>query len=151
MNSLIAIRIDRRALAVAMFNGTHLVQCQTRHLSSRVGQANDSANAFVKWLVVQHSPQGVALERLEGPGEYRRLALTKMLIEALRPEGVPVFEVVKLELFDAFGCPPLSTRKTLREVVVTVWPVLAAREFNGLVQDAAALGLYVQTERLFSS
>ena len=60
-----------------------------------------------------------------------------------------IWEVPKVELFEAWAHPPLKSRKQLRSIVTTVWPLLAGTGRNLFIQDALALGMYVQTERQF--
>jgi hypothetical protein len=45
--------------------------------------------------------------------------------------------------------PPLKSRSQLREVATAIWPILAGTHAKLFIQDAAILGLHVQTERLF--
>jgi hypothetical protein len=71
--------------------------------------------------------------------------------QALAERAMSVTETPKKDLFLAFSHPPLRSRTELRQVMSTIWPVLDHDSGRPFTQDAAALGLYVQTERLFNT
>jgi hypothetical protein len=68
---------------------------------------------------------------------------------ALRQFILPIWEIPRTALLEAYGHPPLKSRRELRQIATTIWPVLAGTHAKVFIQDAAVLGLYVQTERLF--
>ena len=65
----------------------------------------------------------------------------------MREKGIPIWEISKRELLEGYGEPPLKSRRELRQVITGIWPVIAGSHGKLLVQDAAALGLYVHVER----
>ncbi|MEJ2083667.1 MAG: hypothetical protein P8Y94_16245 [Acidobacteriota bacterium] len=146
---LVALKVERRAIGGAIFEGTHLDFTDIRQLSSNHRQADSSALGFVHWLVDTFEAETVALEIVPTPTETRRSVLTRMITESLRERGVSVLEVRKLEFLSTYGMPPPKTRREVRETVKGLWPILESETRNGLILDATALGLYVQTERLF--
>ena len=81
--------------------------------------------------------------------EIQRRTLTDEITKTLRDHMLPIWQIPKTELFEACGHPALKSRKEVREVITAIWPVLAGTNGQTFIQDAAALGLYVQTERLF--
>jgi hypothetical protein len=60
-----------------------------------------------------------------------------------------MWEIPKPVLLEGCGHPALKTRAEHREIATKVWPVLAGTHAKVFIQDAAVLGLHVQTERLF--
>ena len=146
---LASFKIERRSLAAAVFAGEQIDYTQVRQLSSDHAKAESSAVGFEQWIVETFETQSATVERSSPDSQARRTVLTAAIIRSLRKEGISVWEVHKSELLRAFGAPPLKTRKELREIVRTIWPVLPAQKGNGSTSDAAALGLYVQIQRRF--
>ena len=150
-SKLAAIAMTRRTLAVTIFSETRLDYTQVRHLSSSHDKAEDSTVGFVRWIVATFGVDSAALETVTPGDTSRRAVLSRLVLGILREEGVPVWEVSKQQLFDAFAIPPLRGQRELREIIVSFWPVLNTRGRSPVSLDAAALGLYVETERLFST
>ena len=145
---LVAVRVERRSIGVAIFDGTRIEYTQTRQLSSVREKAIFSAIDFTNWVLETFPVQTGVIEPVLNVDALQRQALTQAVRLSLRESAASVWEVARPELFEAFGFPGLRSRRELREVVSTIWPVIAGKN-NWCVQDAAALGLYVQTERLF--
>jgi hypothetical protein len=146
---LLAIRVERRAIAAAIFHGEHLEYTQVRQLSSSREKALASAIGFVNWLLDSFAVESAALEAILNGDEIQRQILSDTIQRVLRERVLPIWQIPKTQVFEAFGHPPLRSRKELREAITTIWPVLAGTKGKSFIQDAAALGLYVQTERLF--
>jgi hypothetical protein len=146
---LLAIRVERRAVAAAVFHGEHLDYTQVRQLSSSKEKAIASAVGFVNWLLASFAIESAALEAIPNGDEIQRQILSDAVHQILRERILPIWQIPKAQLFEACGHPPLRSRKELRNVITTIWPVLAGSNGKSFIQDAAALGLYVQTERLF--
>ena len=147
--NLLAVRVERRSIAAAVFCGDHLEYTQMRHLSSTKEKALSSAVGFVDWLLESFAIESVALEALASVEEIQRRILTDVITETLRDRMLPIWQISKAQLFEACGHPALKSRKEVRQVIVAIWPVLAGTNGQTFIRDAAALGLYVQTERLF--
>ncbi len=144
-----AIRVERRAVAVAIFSGDQLSYTQVRQLSSNRSKALNSSVGFVSWVADQFHPDSAVLESIPAGDEIQRQALNQAVIEVLRAGILPIWEVSKQELFREYGQPALRSRKELRQIVTEIWPVLAGSNGHSFIQDAAALGLHVQVERCF--
>jgi len=147
--NLIAIRVERRSVAVAVLYGDRLEYVQVRHLSSAKNKALGSAIAFIEWICDQFPIESAAMELISIEDEIQRKALSAGINHALRARLLPIWEIAKTDLFRAYGYPPLKSRKELRGVITRIWPSLEGTNSKMLIQDAVALGLYVQTERLF--
>lgn len=147
---LAAVKVERREVAAAVFEGTHLDYVQLRQLSSVHEKADSSALGFVHWIVITFDTESVALEEVDAKYETRRKVLAGLIGDSLRQSSIFVWKVRKRELFPAYGMPPVKSRREIREVVRSVWPILDEGKRNLAILDAVALGLYVQTERLFA-
>src|SRR5579872_1560024 len=147
--SLMAVRVERRAVAAAVFHGDHLEYGDARQLSSAPDKALSSAVGFVNWMLARFPVESVALESITNGGEFRRRLLLEAICGSLRDQTLPIWEIPKLVLFEGYGHPPLKSRAELREIATSIWPILAGTHAKVFIQDAAALGLHVQTERLF--
>lgn len=147
--SLIAVRIERRAVAAAIFHGDHIEYTDARQLSSAHDKALASTVGFVNWLL-EHFPVDSAVldSPTKGYGLHRQ-GLHDAICVVLRERVLPIWEVTKTEQFNGFGHPPAQSRKELRQVATAIWPILAGTHAKVFIQDAAILGLHVQTERLF--
>jgi len=144
-----SFKVERRAIAVAVFIGEQLDYTQVHQLSSLHTKAEESAVGFVNWIVEAFQIQSAALETIMPDRPIRRAQLTRLAIKTLREHSVSIWEIGKQELFKAYGIPPLRSRRELREIVVSMWPILESHNSDLQVMDAVALGLFVQIERLF--
>jgi hypothetical protein len=150
-NRLVAIRVDRRSVTVAIFAGDHLEYAQTRQLSSAPEKALSSAVGFVSRILGKFSCPSAAIEVASTRHEIQRVLLQRAITRYLSEQATSIWEVSRTELLQAFGHPMLRCRQELREIISGVYPVLEEEPGRPWTQDAAALGLYVQTERLFSN
>jgi hypothetical protein len=150
-NRLIAIRIERRTIAIAILNANHLDFTDVRHLSSSSDKALGSAASFVTRAVDRFELKSAALELIPTGHEVQRLLLHQVTIQALADRAVSVTETSKKDLFLAFSRPSLRSRTELRQIMSAIWPVLDHDSGRPFTHDAAALGLYIQTERLFNT
>lgn len=147
--NLIAVRVERRSVAVAVLYGDRLEYVQVRQLSSVKDKALGSAIAFVEWVCDQFRLDSAALEFIAAEDEIQRKTIATAVSKVFRDRLVPIWEIPKVDILSAYGYPRLKSRKELRAVITGIWPSLEGTKGKALVQDAVALGLYVQTERLF--
>jgi hypothetical protein len=146
---LAAIRVDRRAIAVAVLDGDVLSYAQARHLSSSAGRAISSALAFVERILEKFQTSRVVVESVAKDHETHRTMLQKAITNALTHEAIDPFEVSKQDLFNGFAYPPARSRKELRRIASGIWPILNQQTGGYWTHDAAILGLYIQIEGLF--
>lgn len=150
MNSnLASFKIERRRVSVAVFVDERLDYTASRHLPSVYAKALDSASRYVDWVRRTFRIESAALEKSQSDPKTWKSKFTREIIRQLRDAGVPIFEVRKDALLASFAHPPLRYRTELREVVSSIWPILATKDNNASLLDAAALGLYVQVEKIF--
>ena len=150
---LAAIRIERRAIAIAVLSGEHLDSPpQVRQLSSDCDKALGSAVGFVTRLLERCPFTVAAMEVMPDRGEVQRTLLDQAITRALTESGngVSIWRVPKRELLSAFGHPPLRFRKQVREAIGRMFPDINGSFGGPLIKDALALGLYCQIEHLFN-
>jgi len=145
---LISIRVERRTVAAAVFQGDHLEYADSRQLSSGRERALASAVGFVSWMLARFSVESAALE-CTPDGEFQRRILHDAVCSVLRDHMLAIWEVPKAVLFESCARPALKSRIELRDVATSIWPILIGTHAKVFIQDAAVLGLHVQTERLF--
>jgi hypothetical protein len=148
-NRLLAIKVERRSIAVAVFFGERLDHTQVRQLASDEHAAEATTADFVNWLLYTFDIGSAAVEAVGQQDDTRRGALIQTIRSILRASSIPIWEISKAELLYGFGCPALRTRKQLRNVIRNMWPILDEPNQNQAVLDAVATGVYVSTERLF--
>jgi len=147
--SLISIRVERRAVAAAVFRGDHLEYTDARQLSSDREKALSSAVGFVAWMLERFPVESAALEAIQNGHEIQRRVLHDAICQTLRDRMLPMWDIPKPVLLEGCGHPALRSRAQLREIATAIWPILAGTHAKVFVQDAAVLGLHVQIERLF--
>lgn len=150
---LVAFRVQRRSIAAAIFLGTHLGYADVKHLPSDHQKAEASAVGFVNWIISSFDITSAVIEHFENGQEILRAQLHRTIEQNLRSSGAAIYKVGKAELLNSFGNSPIKSRKELRKVITTIWPILEAKRESGIGTklDAVALGLYIQTERLFQN
>lgn len=147
--TLISIRVERRTIAASIFQGTHLTYADSKQLSSSRDRASASAVAFLNWLLARFAVDSAALEALPEGLQCQRRTLHDAVCGVLRERLLPIWEVPESVLLDRMGYPPLTSRIQLRDVATRLWPIIAGNRAKLFIQDAALLGIHVQTERLF--
>ncbi len=149
---LAAIRIERRAIAIALFSGENLDSSpMVRQLSSDGDKALGSAAMFVRRVLEQRSFTAAAMEVLPAGDERQRTLLDSVITQVLAESSdMSVWRVPKREVIIAFGKPPPRFRVHVREVVDRLFPGTSGSFGGHLIQDALALGLYCQTEYLLN-
>jgi hypothetical protein len=148
---LAAIRIERRTIAVAIFDGNRLIYPPiARQLSSDPEKALGSAAAFISHIRDRCSFDTAALEALPEGGGAQRSHLAKIISDVLAERAVVIWQIAKPEIIRAFGQPPLRFRKQVREVISAMWPEVNGGFGSPMIKDALALGLYCQVEQLLN-
>jgi hypothetical protein len=147
---LMAIKVERRCIAVAVFVGTRLDFHDMRTLGANPDKADSSAIAFLRWVISSFDMESATMERMTNGDEIRRAVLNQVVIDMLRSSGLPIWELSKRDLLEAYGHPPLRNRGELRQAAATIlWAMFNTDRPNCQELDAASIGLYVQTERQF--
>jgi hypothetical protein len=147
-----AIRIERRAVAVALFSGEELDSVPlVRQLSSDGGKALGSAAMFIRHILEKRPFLAAAMEVLPPGDEVQRTQLDRVIIQVLTESpAISIWRVPKRDVIRAFGQPPLRFRGQVRETVESIFPESNGSFGGHLIKDALALGLYCQTEYLLN-
>jgi hypothetical protein len=148
---LAAIRVDRRAVGIAIFDSDHLTYAQARQLSAVPGKAISSALGFIERIMRQFDVKAAVVEAIPNGHERHRKALQQAIVAALAEDGIHPGEVSKAVLFETFAQPPVSSRKQLQEIACRIWPILDEQSGGPWTHDAAMLGLHVQIENVFEN
>lgn len=146
---LMAIRIERRVVAMALFAGTHLEGWRVRQLSSDPKLAESTATGFIRDVLDEHKCPGMAVEAV--PGDVVRADLHRAVVQECRAMGIAVWEVSKKSVIDALAHPAPKSRDEVRKLMLGIWPLPRLKQAQMCALDAFALGLYVQTERIFAA
>jgi len=149
INTIAAVCITRRVIAVAVFSGTRLEYIRNRQLSSSRGQAERTVMASLNWLVSQFDIAVLGI--FDSVADVRASHLEALAAGAGRSLGIPVWRVKTTSLLEAFSQPPLTNKQQLRMVAGDIWPVISGSVLNRSVRDAAAVGLYIQVERMLAA
>lgn len=149
---LIAIKVERRSIAAVISGSRYPEYADVRHLSSSLDRAQTSAIGFINWMLSNYEVQSAAMEIVSAGNDIRRAVLSKAILEnCILNRDISLWPVAKQDLLQSFGHPPLRSRKELRTAILSIWPDLLDRRGSEQLLDAAALGAFVQTERLFLS
>jgi hypothetical protein len=122
-----------------------------RQLSSVQNKAVDSAASFVTRVLERFRCEYAALELIPNGHEVQRTLLHQAVLRVLSAQAIGIAEVSKSDLFASFGYPAPRFRSSLRGIISDIYPALDEAQGRPWTHDAAALGLHVQTERLFRS
>ena len=149
--TLAAFSIERRMAAVVLFRGSQLEGTRHRHLPPDTSKSSDTVREFARRTLEHHDPEFVAISCPSTKKIGNRIRTSCEVIKEIASGlGIPVVEVDDMTLMCAYGHPPLTRKEHVRRVGRTIWPTLNDAKATKAAVDAALIGLYVQTERLFS-
>lgn len=146
---LMAVRIERRCIGVGMFTGTHLNGFAARALAADHSSAENTAVSFLRASLSENDCPAIALET--AAQNIKRAERHNAVVNACRADGISVWEISLQNVMEALSFPPPKSREEMRKLMLSMWPLSDLRQKEECALDALALGLYVQTERLFGS
>jgi hypothetical protein len=149
--SLAAVRLTRKAVSIAIFNQTRLEYARLRHLPTATAKACETLQAFLTWIISQFAIGMIAVEQAERFDQKRIRDLLLVLEQHASDTAIPVWHASKQQVIGSYAEPAPRTRIELREIAGRIWPMLSIKGNHPLDLEAAALGLYVQVERLLST
>lgn len=147
-SSLIATKIRRRSIAVALFSGQSLEYMDTLHLCNEPDLVTDAVARFLARLLEHFKPANAAIGISRAKQGERVKSLLELTEKMLASEGIPIWRVEDRALLESYAIPKLKNRNQLRPIVSSFWPHLGPRQLSAF--EAAALGFHVQVERLLS-
>lgn len=148
--TLAAFSTERRTAAVIIFRGSQVEATRIRHLPLDAAKAEDSVRQFVTQTLERHGPEFIAVSRPSKKAGERIRSFCEVVRKIAGELDIPAVEVDDATLMSAYGHPPLTRKEYVRRVGRAIWPSLADINAKSAAVDAATIGLYVQTERLFS-
>jgi hypothetical protein len=147
-SKLLAIKIRRRMLALAVFSSRNLEHVETLHLCNEPEDVIDSAARFLACSVEKFRPDSAAIATGAVSQGERVKALLHLAETLFRAEGIPFWQIADKAVLQSYAVPALKGRRHLRPIVQSFWPYLDDKEL--LAFEAAALGFHVQVDRLLS-
>lgn len=148
--TLLALRIERRSITLAVFCGLRLEHIQVRQLASKRDSALRNAEEFLRWALVAFDVSSVAIDGADaGRTGTWRTALQELVVEVLRTEAIALWEEPLPNLLSGFGYPTCKSRQALRRVTLAMLPEWVSSADAPSKIDAVALGYHVQTVRQF--
>ena len=146
---IIALRVERRAICVAVFLGTQLHYTQVHALPGGSDAAETSAAGFVRWCLAHFADGLLAIEARGERASTRSRELSRHVVRVARESGAAVWEVRPAELFGLLDEPPARTRASFRDSVAGIWPSVAQEDHRRALLDAVGTGLLVTIKRIF--
>ena len=146
---IIALRVERRAICVAVFLGTELHYTEVHALPGDRDPARSSAAGLIRWCLAHFADGLLAMESREERPSTRSRDLSLHVVEVAREGSAAVWEVSPWELTESLQEPPARTRARFRDSVATIWPSVAQESGSRALLDAVGLGLFVSIKRLF--
>jgi hypothetical protein len=147
---ILAVRVERRRIAVASFCGTTLDFADVRELSASPHTAASSTRTYLAWAIDTFKPAAVAVERPTARAGTQREHLANVAFATFFGKSVYRVFIQPQSVREALGEPPLRNRRELHEVGRALWPRLPGTR-NPAAYDAALLGLHFQMLDLFMS
>lgn len=147
-SKLLAIRIRRRSVAIAVFTGQHLEHIEMLHLCNESEIVTDTVARFLARILENFKPEDAVLGISRVPQGQRVQTLIQLTENMLTVEGIPIWRVEDRELLESYALPKLKNKDQLRSIILSFWPHLGNRQAAAF--EAAALGLHAQVDRLLS-
>jgi hypothetical protein len=148
---LLAIRVQRRIIAVAVFEGTDLKGHRVLHLSAEPSAAAASVAGLIKQVLSDEDCNLATIEPAPERADILRAALHRAVAAEVQSWGISLWEISVQTLLSGFSYPPLKNRPHMRDLMIKLWPHLLLKPAHICALDALAIGLFVQTERLLNN
>jgi hypothetical protein len=148
MSHLAAVKTNRHTIALAIFSGLQLKYVQSRRLPTSPTEAERSAIALVERISYAFPISSVAFEKTSDGTQSANLAA--QLARHFRDKAVPLTWIASQSVIESFTVPTVRKRHAIRQITAEIWPSLKMKNQHPTSLDAAALGLFVETERLLN-
>jgi hypothetical protein len=136
-SKLLAIRVRRRSEYLDIL-----------HLCNEPEIVTGTVVRFLARVIENFTPADVVLGISRAAQGRRVEALTKLIEEMLTGKGIPVWRVDDKIVLESYAIPRLRNKRQLLPILQSFWPHLPNRQTGAF--EAAALGLYLQVERLLA-
>lgn len=146
---LATFKVTGSAVALALFADRELEYVELRHLMVDVGRATNTLRSFLGWTLEILKPNDAVVSAAKGRDQKADRYMS-FIREFLNNCGLPVREVSVDDLLNNYAIPPVRTKAQLAKVALGIWPHLRGRGLQYPMLEAAAMGLYVQTDRVLT-
>jgi hypothetical protein len=144
MAPLLALRINRRAIAAVVLENESAIVADGRHLSSQTERAVQAAVRYISRLIQLTQPTALIVDA----PTTQQANTTRHILDALEQlsadHHLPLTRVLTADILAAYGNPALETREEVREIVSGFWPQVdrVRGAIKPFVVDAAAAALF---------
>lgn len=141
--TIVTLRVNRRAVAVARLVDEGLALADGRHLTSHRESAVEAAGRYVEKLLDLSRPTHLVIDAPQATGDGVTAQILGRLEALAGRRGVSMLVMGKVDILRAFGVRPLASRVELRQLVRNYWPQLSGltSRVEPYVVDAAAAAL----------
>jgi len=145
--TILTLRISRRAIGAAVIRGGELTLLDGRYLNSTPDRTIPAALRYLDKLFGMTHPTSVVLD---APGIRDPRSVASRLVHAaqdtFREHGIPVTLLDRADILRAFAVTKVVDRREARELARILWPDV--RKITGTVgpyvADAAAAAAYAE-------
>ncbi len=114
---ILSVRINRRAIGVAVLSGDALTLAEGRHLTSARHRAVPAAIRYVTRILEQSGATTVVVDATVPTEGTTTQHLLDAILDLLSSRGVTPLVVAKADVTVAYGLSPTPTRSQVRDVV----------------------------------
>src|SRR5258708_2794421 len=115
---------------MAIFDGLKLEHVRSLSLDSNSVRACNSVREFIARAHEQFAFPSVALQPFSPADRGRTADLLRVATELLRDEAVSIYPVAHAAILSEFWLDPLRSKKDLRYIAASIWPVLIDRKLG---------------------
>src|SRR5882724_4884500 len=112
-SNLIAIKIRRRSVAVAVFSGQSLEYMDTLHLCNEPALVTDAVARFLARTLEHFKPANAAIGTNNARQGERVKSLLELTGNMLDSKGIPTWKVEDRVLLESYAIPKLKNRNQL--------------------------------------
>jgi hypothetical protein len=144
--TILALRVNRRAIGVALLTRDGLRWADGRHLASGATRAIPAAMRYVERLLIGSGINAVIIDSAARGLSDVTDGVLDGITQVCLSQGLAPITIGRAIVLAAYGLPSLRSRPELRDLVADYWPDLTT--IRGRVKpyamDAAAAALYAE-------
>lgn len=148
--AIVALKIERKATAVAVFLGTRLVRAEMRNLAYANDLAARAIAGLIRRLSEDHPEASFAID-MTADVDTRRGLMVRTALDAMREHGLPLWRLSAADLLSAYGNPACKTREEMRSVVRDLFSYEPELVREAIQVDALAVGLLAYCRTLLNA
>jgi hypothetical protein len=146
-HQILALRINRRAIGVAVLTGDELTLTDGRHLPSTSHRAINSSRRWLSYWLERIGDADIVLDTPTLLTGTTMSAVVDDLSRLLSERHIVPISLTKADVLAAYGLRPVRSRQEVRQIVSEFWPRLpqTAGRVRPYVMDAAAAALLAES------